>query len=104
MRERRYSERIELMFDVMLCLPRSAWKCVLGEVDKKIGTAALRKIILHACNESDTHMLERIKRDLRAQQFPKSFPPEKELEKVKTRITKELSRISIAKTSVSLSK
>ncbi len=62
MRERRYSERIELMFDVMLCLPRSAWKCVLGEVDKKIGTAALRKIILHACNESDTHMLERIKR------------------------------------------
>jgi hypothetical protein len=50
------------MFDVMLCLPRSAWKCVLKEVDKKIGAAALRQIILQACNESDKHMLHRIKR------------------------------------------
>jgi 16S rRNA U1498 N3-methylase RsmE len=58
----RYPEQIERMFDVMLCLPRSAWQCVLKEVDKKIGTAALRKIILHACNQSDTQMLERLKR------------------------------------------
>jgi hypothetical protein len=62
MDNRSYPDQIELMFDVMLCLPRSAWKCVLAEVDKKIGTAALRKIILHACNEPDTKMLERLKR------------------------------------------
>src|SRR5262249_47878123 len=58
----RYSEHVELMFDVMLCLPKSAWACVLAEVDKKIGTAALRKIILRACNESDPPMLKRLKR------------------------------------------
>jgi hypothetical protein len=62
MRDGEYPDQIELMFDVMLCLPRSAWKCVLSEVNKKIGTPALEKIIFHACNESDTRMLERLKR------------------------------------------
>jgi len=50
------------MFDVMLGLPRSAWQFVLREVDKKIGAAALQKIIPRACDEADTHMLERLKR------------------------------------------
>ena len=59
---RRYSEQIERMLDVMLCLPRSAWGLVLAEVNKKIGTAALQKIILRACDESDSSILERSKR------------------------------------------
>ncbi len=55
-------DEIEQMFDVMLCLPKTAWLCVLKELDKKIGTGALRKIILHACNDSNPQMLERLKR------------------------------------------
>ena len=62
MHQHEHSQQIEEMFDVMLCLPKSAWQCVLSEVDKKIGTAALRKIILGACNEADPRMLERLKR------------------------------------------
>jgi hypothetical protein len=62
MDDRTHSEQIEVMFDVMLCLPRRSWQCVLREVGKKIGTAALRDIILHACNESNPRMLERLKR------------------------------------------
>jgi hypothetical protein len=46
----------------MLCLPRRAWGFVLIDVDKKIGTAALQKIILRACDNSGSHMFERFKR------------------------------------------
>ena len=49
------------MLDVMLCLPRYAWGFVLIDVDKKIGRAALQKIILRACDESDSHLIERCK-------------------------------------------
>jgi hypothetical protein len=56
------SQQIDQMFDTMLCLPRSAWKVVLTEVDKKIGSVALREIILRACNESDRQMSESLKR------------------------------------------
>jgi hypothetical protein len=62
MRDRRFSEHIEGMLDVMLCLPRRAWGFVLVDVDKKIGTVALHKIILRACNESDSPMFEKFKR------------------------------------------
>jgi hypothetical protein len=61
MRDRRFSEQIEGMLDVMLCLPRYAWGFVLIDVDKKIGTVALQKIILRACDDSDSHMFEKFK-------------------------------------------
>lgn len=64
MRNRRFSEGIEEMLDLMLCLPRYTWGFVLIDVDKKIGTAALQKIILHACGESGPHMFERFKRSI----------------------------------------
>jgi hypothetical protein len=48
-----YSEQIERMLDVMLCMPKSAWGLVLEKVEKKIGAAALRRIILRAYKESD---------------------------------------------------
>jgi hypothetical protein len=53
MRDRQYSEQIERMLDVMLCMPKSAWGLVLEKVEKKIGAAALRRIILRAYKESD---------------------------------------------------
>jgi hypothetical protein len=62
MRGHKFSEQIEAMLDVMLCLPRHAWGFVLIDVDKKIGTAALPKIILRACDESDSPMFEKFKR------------------------------------------
>jgi hypothetical protein len=49
----RYPEQIERMLDVMLCMPKSAWGLVLAKVEKKIGTAALRRIILQAYEVSD---------------------------------------------------
>jgi hypothetical protein len=52
----RYSEQIEGMLEVMLCLPRSAWGLVLKEMANRIGTGALHKIIVHACDESDWHV------------------------------------------------
>jgi hypothetical protein len=58
----RFSEHIEGMLDVMLYLPRRAWGFVLMDVDKKIGTAALHKIIHRACKESGSHTFERFKR------------------------------------------
>jgi hypothetical protein len=61
MHDRRFSEQIEGMLDVMLCLPRRAWGFVLIDVDKKIGTAALQKIILRACDESGSQMFEKFK-------------------------------------------
>jgi hypothetical protein len=61
MRDRRFSEQIDRMLDVMLCLPRYAWGFVLMAVGKKIGTAALQKIILRACDESDSRLVERCK-------------------------------------------
>ena len=64
MRDQRYSDYIEEMLDVMLCLPRRAWGLVLIDVDKKIGTAALQKIILRACDDSDSHMFETFKRSV----------------------------------------
>jgi hypothetical protein len=62
MHDRRFSERIEGMLDVMLCLPRYAWGLVLVDVDKKIGTVALQKIILRACDDSDSQMFEKFRR------------------------------------------
>ena len=56
--DRRFSERVERMLDVMLCLPRRAWAVVLTDVEKRIGTAALHKIILRACSESGSYMFE----------------------------------------------
>ena len=44
----RYPERIERMLDVMIALPKNAWGWVLLDVEKKIGTAALKRIILRA--------------------------------------------------------
>jgi hypothetical protein len=64
MRDRKFSDRIEGMLDVMLCLPRRAWGFVLIDVDKKIGTAALQKIILRACHESGSHMFEKFKHSI----------------------------------------
>jgi hypothetical protein len=64
MRDRRFSEHIEGMLDVMLCLPRRAWGFVLIDVDKKIGTLALQKIILRACQESGSQIFERFKRSV----------------------------------------
>jgi hypothetical protein len=53
MHERKYSAQIERMLDVMLCMPKSAWGLVLEKVEKKIGAAALRRIILRTYEESD---------------------------------------------------
>jgi hypothetical protein len=53
MHDRKHSEQIERMLDVMLCMPKSAWGLVLEKVEKKIGAAALRRIILRAYEESD---------------------------------------------------
>jgi hypothetical protein len=64
MRDRRFPEPIEGMLNIMLCLPRRAWGFVLIDVDKKIGTAALQKIILRACDESDSPIFERFKRSI----------------------------------------
>jgi hypothetical protein len=44
----KYPERIERMLDVMVSLPKDAWGWVLLDVEKKIGTAALQRIILRA--------------------------------------------------------
>lgn len=43
------------MLDVMLCLPKSSWGVVLDQVARKIGTRALRKIIVQACDDSESH-------------------------------------------------
>ena len=53
MHDGKYPEQIERMLDVMLCMPKSAWGLVLTKVEKKIGAAALRRIILRAYEESD---------------------------------------------------
>jgi hypothetical protein len=53
MHDRKHSEQIERMLDVMHCMPKSAWGLVLEKVEKKIGAAALRRIILRAYEESD---------------------------------------------------
>jgi hypothetical protein len=53
MQDGKYSEQIERMLDVMLCMPKSAWGLVLTKVEKKIGAASLRRIILRAYEESD---------------------------------------------------
>jgi hypothetical protein len=44
----KYPEHIERMLDVMVSLPKNAWGWVLLDVEKKIGTAALQRIILRA--------------------------------------------------------
>jgi hypothetical protein len=62
MNEGKHSEQIERMLDLMLCLPRSAWGLVLEEVNKKIGTVALHKIILRACDKSGAHMVDGLER------------------------------------------
>jgi hypothetical protein len=64
MHEGGFSEHIERMLDVMLCLPRGAWGLVLTDIDKKIGTSALQKIIFRACNDSDSRVLETFKRSI----------------------------------------
>jgi hypothetical protein len=53
MHDHKYSEQIERMLDVMLCMPKSAWGLVLEKVEKKIGADALRRIILRAYEKSD---------------------------------------------------
>jgi hypothetical protein len=53
MDDRKYSKQIERMLDVMLCMPKNAWGLVLEKIEKKIGAAALRRIILRAYEESD---------------------------------------------------
>ena len=53
MNDRKHSDQVERMLDVMLCMPKSAWGLVLEKVEKKIGAAALRRIILRAYEESD---------------------------------------------------
>jgi hypothetical protein len=44
----KYPKHIERMLDVMVCLPKNAWGWVLLDIEKKIGTAALQRIIMRA--------------------------------------------------------
>ena len=44
----KYPEHIERILDVMVSLPKNAWGLVLLDMEKKIGTAALQRIILRA--------------------------------------------------------
>ena len=46
MHDIKYPEHIERILDVMVSLPKSAWGLVLLDVEKKIGTATLERIIL----------------------------------------------------------
>jgi len=55
----RNPERVEEMLDVMLYLPRSAWRIVLVQMEKKIGTAALEKIIRRACDSDPRCVIEK---------------------------------------------
>jgi hypothetical protein len=43
-------------------MPGVNWGFALMDVDKRIGTAALHKIILRACKESGSHTFGRFKR------------------------------------------
>ena len=62
MNENKYPERIDRMFDAMLCLPRTAWGLLLREVEKKIGADALHEIIVRVFEETDRRKLEEFKR------------------------------------------
>ena len=44
----KYPERIERLLDVMVAIPKDGWGLVFLEVEKKIGAAALERIILQA--------------------------------------------------------
>ena len=75
MDDRKYPEQIERMLDVMLCMPKSAWGLVLEKVEKKIGAAVLRRIILRAYEQSDLRrgiaVLDREKKRKQKEQKPK---------------------------------
>ena len=75
MDDRKYPEQIERMLDVMLCMPKSAWGLVLVKVEKKIGAAVLRRIILRVYEESDLRrgiaVLDREKKRKQKEQKPK---------------------------------
>ena len=80
MNDRKYPKRIERMIDVMLCIPKSAWGLVLEKVEKKIGAAALRTIILRAY-EADLKrgvvMLDREKKGTEQEQKEKQKAPQR---------------------------
>src|SRR2546430_17202284 len=81
MHDRKYSEQIERMLDVMLCMPKSAWGLVLEKIEKKIGAAALRRIILRAYEESDLKrgvaILDREKKRTEHERKEKQKPPQR---------------------------
>ena len=78
MNDRKYPKHIERMIDVMLCIPKSAWGLVLEKVAKKIGAAALRRIILRAYEESDLKrgvaILDREKKEQERKEKQKKAP------------------------------
>ena len=53
----KYPERSERMLDVMMYLPKNEWGWVLLDVEKKIGTAALERIIsvAYGIEEASAH-------------------------------------------------
>jgi hypothetical protein len=81
MHDGKYSQQIERMLDVMLCMPKSAWGLVLEKVEKKIGAAALRRIILRAYEESDLKrgvaILDREKKRTEQEQKEKQKAPQR---------------------------
>ena len=60
----KYPEPIERMLDVMAGLRRNAWRWVLLDIEKKIGTPTLQRIISRACEIENASVLAKGEKEL----------------------------------------
>jgi hypothetical protein len=64
MDDRAHPKQIERMLNVMTLVPPYGWGLLLAEVEKKIGTAALQRIIERVYEKTERRKIEDLKRGL----------------------------------------
>jgi hypothetical protein len=66
MNDRRHPKKIEQMLDVMTLVPPYGWGQLLAEVENRIGTDALQRIIERVYHETERRKIADLKRALAA--------------------------------------
>ena len=66
MDHRAYPKQVERMLNVMTLVPPYGWGLLLAEVEKKIGTDALQRIVERVYHETERRKSEDLKRAVAA--------------------------------------
>jgi hypothetical protein len=66
MSDREHTKHIERMLEVMMVVPPCSWALLLAEVENRVGTDELQRIIERVYHETDRRKIDDLKRAVTA--------------------------------------